>query len=86
MYLRSHHGDVLSYYTNFILFTGGKIFILLENSSSKNIYIRNISTRKNIFPNLVLPGVTELLLFYISLSQKWTELKARLEVAERGIV
>lgn len=86
VYLRSHHGDVLSYYTNFILFTGGNIFILLENSSSKNIYIRNIYTRKNIFPNLVLPGVRELFLFYISLSQKWMELKARLEVAERGTV
>lgn len=42
---------------------------------------------KNIFPNLVLPGVTELfLLIYISLSQKWMELKVWLEEAERGIV
>lgn len=88
VYLRSHRGGVLSNYMNFILFTGGKIFILPENSFLRTYILKKKKnyTRKNIFPNLVLPVVTELSLCYIYLSQKWMELKLRLEVAERGIV
>lgn len=90
VYLRSHRGGVLSNYTNIILFTGGKVFILPENSFLRTYILKkkknNKKHRKNIFSNLVLPGVTELFLCYISLSQKWMELKTRLEVAERGFV
>lgn len=87
VYLKSHCSGVLSNYTNFILFTGGKIFILLGNSFLRTYILKKSDTRKNIFPNLVLPGVTELfLLIHISLSQKWMELKVRLEEAEGGIV
>lgn len=86
MYPKCHRGGVLSNRTNFILFTGGKIFVLLENSFLRTDVFKKNYTRQNIFPNLALPGVTELILCYISLSQKWMELKARLEVAERGTV
>lgn len=48
--LKSHSGGVLSNYTNFILFTGGKIFILLENSFLRTYIVKKNDTRKKYFP------------------------------------
>lgn len=71
VYLRSRHGGVLSNYMNFVLFTGGKIFILPENCFLRIYILKKNYTRENIFPNLVLPLVTELFLCYVCPRNEW---------------